>query len=142
MGEEREETFLSRKTQTEYIKPNFSGFLAAMTGTDNIQDIDSVSYLRIELDSKIVLVVNSSRKTAISLAQKKYGLREFASKLTRFTGNFGQRRGDSGEGLRGSYSFDKELASSLAEDLAAIHNNKEFNEMPRLDTIDPEYDFL
>ena len=142
MREERESTFLSRKTQTEYIKPNFSGLLAAMSETDDIQDIDSVSYLRVELDSKIVLVVNSSRKTAVSLAQKKYGLREFASRLTRFTGNFGQRRGDSGEGLRSSYSFDKDLASSLAEDLAVIHNNKEVHEMPKLATIDPEYDFL
>ena len=142
--EEGDSIFFSEKMHTEYVKPDVSGLatiLKNVSATNDVQDIDNVPYVRIELDSKIVLVVNSSRKTAVSLAQKKYGLREFASRLTRFTGPIGQRIGDFSED-QGSYFIDKELASSLAEDLLAIHNNKEVHEMPKFVSTDPEYDFL
>ena len=102
-----------------------------------IESTKKVPHLRIELESKIILVVNSSRKTAISMAQDKYGFRKFAPRLTRYTGRFGEQGILENNGELGRHLIDKELVAALCEDLDSINKGN-----PLFVSVDQNFEFL
>jgi len=142
MEEKKRASLLGNSQLKEYLEINTKRIMEEINHSYEIENIDDVRHLRIELESKIVLVVNSSRKTAESLARKRYGMRIDAPRLTRFTGPIIGAGGGQQAEFHDEVRFDKELICSMLEDSTIVGEETNSDTLPDLVAIDPNFDFL